>query len=364
MAMMKASAQNKPLDYAVEEFLTAKWYLTKKAIVLAFVNQSATLLESLRKTDGPDNDLNQSIVTQVEAITQETVGRQCALAMSDKNSSPLRRALWQAANEVCPDAKRLAALLLIDAASRGRSTQVTQQTALGRVLGTHLYRRRIEATRSANDGRASEHQSRAWSKLARISRELLDDYFRKHGQVAPPGYRCSRDHFLEICARIQERFWNDAVIGTFRVATIELYMLSHCEECTVPHEIAVPGNGSDEMILQAADVDPMWTERLWSTPPLQEIILMQRPILERCFESLSSLQKRVLDLEAYAEGDKSNVIALKPQRTLVSASRERKIAAFCAEQGIDRNAFDQIRMEALEQLDECLTKNSRKEWQR
>jgi hypothetical protein len=353
----RASDQAKQRDYPVELFLAENWYITRDAVLNDFIGRSRTLLEMMRGVRALDGTQQDLLKVEVDRIVSESIGRKCHLVMTNSNASPFQRALWQAAIEVCPIAALLVKEFAKDDAVRGFSKKTSQISALGQLLKAHLYRRRIEATGG------SEHEDRTWTKLADISNQLLDEYFRNCHNLRPSNYRCSGEHFAEVRKRILERHQEDDRLRTLKIETIEEYFLAHCAECVTPFDVDVfDPDTMDHHAIEAVENDPLWREHQANLPFLPELLSMVRPLLTRCTEALSSLHREVLQEEGMLGDTVSNVIPFAGRYTSTVPNLDHRIEEFCKTKGIERVAFEALLSDALNQLKDCLERSAREEW--
>jgi hypothetical protein len=199
---------------AAETYLTAQWRKTRSTFVIRFMSRAGPLLELVHHRDECDDELSGRIAAEIEQIIKQTIG-----------ACWTNRAMWEAAVAVCPDRERLAGEIKKDKAARGFSSDVDPIRALGQILKAHLDARRREAVD------VTEHQERVWTKLRRISNELISEYQAAQGRFPPYGYRCGREHFANIRRRILRDMPRDRQVGPMKTGTIEVYFARFCDEC-------------------------------------------------------------------------------------------------------------------------------------
>ena len=132
----------------------------------------------------------------------------------------------------------------------------------------------------------TEHRARVWSKLRRISADLLHEYHAQHGRDPPPGYRCSPHHFRDIRTRILRDDLHDPRIAEIKVDTIEEYFGRLCEECRQLVRLDETSFDEEQPQIDESDLHP-------------RLIRM----LKRCIDQLEEPLQRVIRI-AYL-GDKS-----------------------------------------------------------
>jgi hypothetical protein len=290
-------------DRLVELYLTGWWRKTRAAVVHRFLHCSDRLIELIRGVDVVDEELGGRVDSEIEHIITRAIGQPWSTTMTAR-----QHAIWDAARAACPDRRILMQMITSDRAVRGLS-RIPPKHALGRLLKSHLDSCHWEVLG------LTEHRARVWSKLRRISTELLREYQAQHGHDPPPGYRCSRQHFRDIRTRILRDDLHDARIAEIKVDTIEEYFGRLCEECR-----------------QMVPLD----EELFDEEqgPIDDGELRPRlvSLLKRCIEQLEEPLQRVIRI-AYL-GDKS--LSWPPaQDTGPEAGR---------------TEFERLRHEALRQL--------------
>lgn len=338
----------------IDLYLTAKWPATKNSILHGFLLRSDALLAKLKGRHEIDSETRAALKRELDGIISECIGRRCQQAMADVGASPERRALWQAANQVCPISDALIAEFKMDKAVRGLSEKTEQRLALSQLLKAHLYRRRQEALKGWDNGHTGEYEARVWSALNEISNELIASRFRAQGGLAPEGYRCSLEHAEEVKIWIAANKPNDEYLPR-GLDTIVGYFLENCPECAAPFEVDVVTSEGEKVVrLEATQIDWNWRQAQLRSPPMQEIILGLRPILADCIKSLDGLQVAVLENEGFLQANRSNVVSLQTGKS--------RIEDFCARHGFDCKRYDEVLKETMSQLGTCLKTKARKEW--
>jgi hypothetical protein len=161
-------------------------------------------------------------------------------------------------------------MIASDRAARGLST-IPPKHALGRLLKSHLDSCHWQVLG------LTEHRARVWSKLRRISAELLREYQAQHGRDPPPGYRCSRHHFRDIRTRILRDDLHDTRIAEIKVDTIEEYFGRLCEECRQLVPLDEASFDEEQLQIDEGDLHP-------------HLIRM----LKRCIDQLEEPLQRVI----------------------------------------------------------------------
>jgi hypothetical protein len=113
-------------DQLIELYLTLWWGKTRNAIIYRFVHRAGRLLELLGGFNAADQELRVSIDAEIEHVLALAIGRPWAAHMTLR-----QRAIWTAAQHVCPDRSILLKMLTIDKAVRGLSN-VEPERALSR----------------------------------------------------------------------------------------------------------------------------------------------------------------------------------------------------------------------------------------
>lgn len=290
-------------DRLVELYLTGWWRKTRAAIVHRFLHCSDRLIELIRGVDVVDEELNGRIDTEIEHIIIQAIGQPWSTPMTAR-----QRAIWDAARAACPDRRILVQMITSDRAARGLST-IPPKHALGRLLKSHRDSCHWQVLG------LTEHRARVWSKLRRISAELLREYQAQHGRDPPPGYRCSPHHFRDIRTRILRDDLHDTRIAEIKVDTIEEYFGRFCEECRQLVPLDEASFDEEQLQIDEGDLHP-------------HLIRM----LKRCIDRLEEPLQRVIRI-AYL-GDKA-LSWLPTQDTGPEAGR---------------TEFERLRHEALRQL--------------
>jgi len=274
----------------VDMYLTVWWTKTRWAVTHRFIARADVLLELLREVNDFDEDLIDRIDAEIGNVLTEAIGRPWACHMRSR-----QRALWEAAQDVCPNRTKLNQELRSDKAVRGLKADVAADNALGQLLITHLDGRRRELFE------ITEHESRVWTKLVELSSDLIREYVKKHGRFPPPGYRCSAAHFKEIQLRIKNDRPDDQRVGNIKLITIKQYFQTFCSEC---------GKLSSLDYKQLLPDEP-WSDSATYVPPSAKEEMYQR--LEECINRLDKPMRdvihatyfpdRAVDQETFVQGE-------------------------------------------------------------
>jgi hypothetical protein len=190
-------------------------------------------------------------------------------------------------------------------------------------LKVHLDARRWEAKG------LTEHEARVWTKLLRVSADLMREYQSVHGCPPAPGYRCSPEHFKQIRLRILRDARDDAWIGSIKLRTIDEYFGRLCEECrelvSLEPGHVTPADGADG---GAAVLPPS--------------VKKAGPLLEKCIDCLDERLRDVIRVAYYGA---SMVVPLGPEQRGPGDEQSETLA---------KGDFERLRKEALRQLRKCL----------
>jgi hypothetical protein len=254
----------------VDMYLTVWWAKTRGAVTHRFLARADVLLELLCKVNDFDEDLIDRIDAEIGNVVTEAIGRPWACHMR-----PRQRALWEAAQDVCPNRAKLIRELRADKAVRGLKPDVAADKALGQLLITHLDDRRRELLE------ITEHESRVWMKLVELSSDLIREYAKKHGRFPPPGYRCSAVHFEEIQLRIKLDKPNDQRVGNIKLITIKQYFQAFCCECSK---------------LSSFDYKQLLPDEPWSDSATYVLPGAKEELYQRLEECINRLDKPMRDV--------------------------------------------------------------------
>jgi hypothetical protein len=197
-----------------------RWWQLRKMITRRCVCRSGPLLDLIRGVIEVDENLLNQIKVKVEQMRDE--------AMTPPNlvGAPARqKLLWDAAADFFFDQTQLVEVIIKDEGVRGLKPNVAQEQALTVMLHSLLDARRRELC-----GR-TEYEERIWRKLWPISKGLLQEFQEGHGRPRPPGYRCCREHAVEIRLRILRDMPNDPSVRHIKADTIKGYFDQFCDEC-------------------------------------------------------------------------------------------------------------------------------------
>ena len=254
----------------VDMYLTVWWAKTRRAVTHRFLARADVLLELLREVNEFDEDLIDRIDAEIGNVVTEAIGRPWACHMR-----PRQRALWEAAQDACPNRAKLIQELRADKAVRGLKPDVAADKALGQLLITHLDDRRRELLE------ITEHESRVWTKLVELSSNLIREYAKKHGRFPPPGYRCSTVHFKEIQLRIKLDKRNDQRVGNIKLITIKQYFQAFCSECSK---------------LSSFDYRQLLPDEPWSDSATYVLPCAKEEMCQRLEECINRLDKPMRDV--------------------------------------------------------------------
>jgi len=288
----------------VDMYLTVWWVRTRRAVTHRFLARADVLLELLREV----NDFNEDLVDRIDAeiwnVLTQAIGRPWASHMR-----PRQRALWEAAQDVCPNRAKLSQELRSDKAVRGLKPDVAADKALGQLLITHLDGRRRELFE------ITEHESRVWTKLVELSSDLIHQYVKKHGRFPPPGYRCSAVHFKEVQARIKDDRPDDQRICNIKLVTIKQYFQAFCSECSKLSLLDYRQLLSDEP----------WSDSATYVPPGPKEEMYRR--LEECINRLDKPMRDVIHATYFPdrEVDREALVEAEFNQLLKTAKRQLSI---------------------------------------
>ena len=306
-------------DQLIELYLTLWWRKTRNAIIYRFVHRAGRLLEQVGEFTAGDKEQRACIDAEIERVLTLAIGRPWAAHMTLR-----QRAIWSAAQHVCPDRSVLLKMLTTDKAIR-RLSNVEPERALSRILKIHLDARRWEARG------LTEHEARVWAKLLRVSKDLIQEYQSAHGYPPAPGYRCSPEHFKKIRLRILRNAQDDARIGRIKLHTIEEYFGRLCEECrelvSLEPGYEAPADGEDAGIAI-----------------LRSSVKKAGLLLEKCIDCLDERLRDVIRVAYYGA---STAAPLRPEQLKSGAEQ-------CGQETLAKGDFERLRKEALRQLRECL----------
>ena len=305
-------------DDLVERYLTGWWTKTRSFMIYRLMYRAGPLLDLIHGHDPIDDELSARIKTEIEHALAKAFGRRPDHITPN---TPRQYAIWDAVPAVWPRACELVQLIKKDKAVRGLS-DVKPERALGQLLKKHL-----DACRMKVDG-ISEHETRVWAKLRRISEVLMNEYQTKHGTPPWPGYRCSSDHFKQIRARILLDMQDDDMIAKLKLSTIEDYFGRFCDEC---RDFIDLDEVSDTLIGGGS----------W------EYDAKDQYMLQKCIDQLDESLRVVVHVAYFQD---RNVIPISIRQVDESERRRGEVQS-------DRE-FERLRREALRQLRICFGERS------
>ena len=309
-------------DRLVEMYLTGWWTRTRDVVTHRFVLCADRLLELVDRVNEFDEELIHRIDAEIARVITQAIGRPWGTHMT-----PRQRALWDAAQAVCPERDKLVQLIKKDKAVRGLLPHVTREQALSQILRMHLDARHWEATGF------TQHEARVWSKLRQFSEDLIREYQAKHGRSPPRGYRCSPEHFKEIRVRILRDEPEDQRVGKIKPGTIEVYFGRFCDEC---RDLVSLENASE-----TSHHGEAWGNGVMVLPPTLTKAL---PLLRKCIDRLDERMRDVIHVAYFEE---SKVVMLRPEQPDGGAECRGREA-------LSEGEFERLRKEALRQLRMCL----------
>jgi hypothetical protein len=306
-------------DQLIELYLTLWWRKTRNAIVYRFVHRAGRLLELVGEFTADDREQRASIDAEIERVLTLAIGRPWAAHMTLR-----QRAIWSAAQHVCPDRDVLLKMLTTDKAIR-RLSNVEPERALSRILKVHLDARRWEARG------LTEHEARVWTKLLRVSTDLMQEYQSAHGYPPAPGYRCSPEHFKQIRLRILRDAQDDARIGRIKLHTIDEYFGRLCKECR-------------ELVSLEPWYEAPADDEDGGIAVLPSSVKKAGPLLEKCIDYLDERLRDVIRV-AYYGASTTAPLRLEQLKSGAEQSGQKTLA---------KGEFERLRKEALRQLRKCL----------
>jgi hypothetical protein len=285
---------------AVMDCLTFDWEQIRATIIIKSLPHTHGLLALINRRTEFDDDLSRRCDEMIGYIISEAIG---------KPWLNRKRTAWEAANDVCPDRRKLLEEIKKDDAVRGFRPDVEPRKAFGRLLSIHLNARRWEVLSRP------EHKDRVWRILWEHDQKVKKEY-RKKSEPAPD--QCSDEHFKNIQRSIQAGE-NNARVNGIKLGTIRDYFMEFCPACR--------GLASQEYE-RSRETEP------WNASAAMPSYLQERMVaaLEKCIEQLDEPERGIVKASLTPDGG----------------------AAYRGDKGMSPVKFRQWRGSALCRLRACL----------